>query len=185
MKTEYIVKKMKNFMNRKEFLKKLRKNLSFLKKEELEKEILSYINKIDSSKLPDTEVIKSFGNMEDIVKEIASRHGLNYKSLKIHNSWFKNFYNELIELSTILKNSEGKKKGKILLDILLLIVITCILKIPFIFVRDLGDRCIENLLNSNLSFLAIWGLFIEIAYIIVALSFFIKTFKKWFKMINK
>ena len=99
-------------------------------------------------------------------------------------SWFKRFYNELVDLSTIIKNSDGKKRGKILLDLLLLIFITCILKIPFIFVRDLGDRLIETILNSNINALAIWGLIIEIIYVVVALSFFIKTFEKWFKNVN-
>ena len=99
-------------------------------------------------------------------------------------SWFKRFYNELVDLSTIIKNSDGKKRGKIILDLLLLIFITCILKIPFIFVRDLGDRVIETILNSNMNVLAIWGLVIEIVYVVVALSFFIKTFEKWFKNVN-
>lgn len=168
-------------MNRNQFLKSLRKHLSFLEKEELEREVLQYINKIDGSKEKDEEVIKSFGSLEDIVKEVAKKHGLNYKTIKVKNSWFKRFYSELIDLSTILKNSNGKKRGKILLDILVLIVVTCVLKIPFIFVRDLGDRFTENLFSSNMTILAIWGLLIELVYIIVALSFFIKTFEKWFQ----
>lgn len=167
-------------MNRNTFLKKLRKSLSFLEKEELEKEVLYYINKIDSAKEPDEEVIKSFGSIESIVKELSKKHGLNYKTVKKKENWFKKFYNELVDLSTILKNSDGKKRTKILLDLLLLIVVTCILKIPFIFIRDLGDRLVETILNSNITILAIWGFVIEILYVIVALSFFIKTFEKWF-----
>lgn len=173
-------------MNRKEFLKKLRKELSFLEKKELEKEMLEYINKIDSSNSSDIEVIKGFGSMEDIIKEVCKKHKLNYKQIKEEKQgWFKNFYNDLIDLSTILKNSDGKKRSKILLDILLLIVVTCVLKIPFIFLRDLGDRLIEAILKSNVTILAIWGLIIEIIYVIVALTFFIKTFKKWFSNLEK
>lgn len=173
-------------MNRKEFLKKLRKELSFLEKKELEKEMLEYINKIDSSNSSDIEVIKGFGSMEDIIKEVCKKHKLNYKQIKEEKQgWFKNFYNDLIDLSTILKNSDGKKRSKILLDILLLIVVTCVLKIPFIFLRDLGDRLIEAILESNVTILAIWGLIIEMIYVIVALTFFIKTFKKWFSNLEK
>ncbi len=168
-------------MNRNTFLKSLRKNLSFLEKEELEKEVLYYINKIDSSKEPDEEIIKSFGSMESIVKEVSKKHGLNYKTIDKKENWFKTFYNDLVDLSTILKNSDGKKRTKILLDLLLLVVITCVLKIPFIFVRDLGDRLVEIILNNNITILAVWGFVIEILYVIVALSFFIKTFEKWFK----
>lgn len=168
-------------MNRNTFLKSLRKNLSFLEKEELEKEVLYYINKIDSSKESDEEIIKSFGSMESIVKEVSKKHGLNYKTIDKKENWFKTFYNDLVDLSTILKNSDGKKRTKILLDLLLLVVITCVLKIPFIFVRDLGDRLVEIILNNNITILAVWGFVIEILYVIVALSFFIKTFEKWFK----
>lgn len=172
-------------MNRKEFLRSLRKHLSFLEKEELEREMLFYINQIDCSKLSDKEVIKSFGKMKDIVKEIAKKHGLNYKSIKIKENGFRKFYNELYELSSFLKKSDGKMKLKILTDILFLVGITCILKIPFIFIRDLGDRVTENFFSSNLTILAFWGLFIELIYVIVALSFFVKTFEKWFLNLKK
>lgn len=168
-------------MNRKEFLRKLRKELSFLDKKELEKEMLEYINKIDSSNSSDSEVIKSFGNMEDIIKDVCKKYKLDYKQIKKEKQgWFKNFYNDLIDLSTILKNSDGKKRSKILLDLLFLIVVTCVLKIPFIFLRDLGDRLTEVIWNSNVTILAIWGLVIELIYVVTALTFFIKTFKKWF-----
>ena len=91
-------------MNRKEFLKILRKELSFLTKEELEKEVLYYINQIDSAKEADTEIIKGFGGMEKIVKEVCKKHGLNYKEIKEEKqNWFKNFYTDLVELSTIVK----------------------------------------------------------------------------------
>ena len=93
----------------------------------------------------------------------------------------KRFYNELLDLSTIFKNSDGKKKLSILGDLLFLVVVVCILKIPFIFVRDLGDNAVETMFNSNLTFLAIWGLVLEIIYVIVALIFFFKTFEKWMK----
>ncbi len=172
-------------MSRKEFLKILRKRLSFLDKDTLEKEVLYYINKIDSSKKSDKEVIESFGGLDEIVKSVCKKNNIDYKKIQDNKGWFKEFYNALVDLSTILKNSDGRKRTKILLDLLILLCVTCVLKIPFIFVRDLGDRFIETILNSNINVLAIWGLIIEIVYIVVALSFFIKTFKKWFKGFNE
>lgn len=173
-------------MNRATFIKELRHNLKFLKKEELEKEVLYYINKIDESKISDEEVIQSFGKMENIVKEVCERHGLDYKMVKrqINSNWFLDFYHDLVDLSTVLKNSDGKKKVSILFDLLLLIVVTFVLKIPFIFIRDIGDN-IANIFFNNITFLAIWGLVLEIAYVVVALSFFVCTFRKWFKGLNK
>ncbi len=170
-------------MNRNEFLKSLRNHLKFLSKEELEKEVLYYINKIDSSSLSDVEVIQSFGKMDKVVKEVCERHGLNFKAINKEKPFkgIRYFYNDLVDLSTTLKNSGSKKRTKILLDLLFLILITCFLKIPFIFIRELGDNVAQTFLNSNLIFLAIWGLAIEIVYVICALTFFVKTFQKWFK----
>ncbi len=168
-------------MNKNEFLNLLRNHLSFLEKKDLEKEIFYFTSKIDHSTLTEGEVIKSFGKIEDIVKEIQEKYdGKSFKSLKKENV-FKQFYNNLIELSFMLKNSDGKEKISILTDIILLIFVTCILKIPFIFIRDLGDRVTEVFFSSNVTILAIWGLIIEILYVILSLTFFIKTFDKWYE----
>ena len=172
-------------MSRKEFLRLLRKHLSFLTKEELEKEVLYYINKIDSTKLADTEVIASFGTMEDILEEVCKRHGLNSKEIqKKDQNWLLSFYENLISLSTLLKNSDSKKRTRLMLDIVMLLFITCILKIPFLFIRDMGDKVIEVFLSSNITILAIWGLGLEIVYVIVALAYFIRTFDKWFNTLK-
>lgn len=173
-------------MKRDEFLKTLRKRLSFLNKQELEKEMLYYINEIDKSKKSDEEVIKSFGSIEDIVKKVSEAHGIEYKRVAKRNyfEWFQNFYDQLLDLSNIFKKSDTQKRTKLIIDLLFLIAITCILKIPFIFVRDLGDNLIGILFISNINVLAIWGLAIEIIYVVVALSFFMKTLKKWIHSIG-
>jgi hypothetical protein len=174
-------------MKRHEFIKKLRKRLSFLKKEDLESEVLYYINEIDKSKLEDTIVIKSFGSIDDIVENICKKYKIDYKEVTEKNllGKIKYFYKELVDLGTILKNSDGKQKLKIVGDLLILILVTCVLKIPFIFIRDLGDKIIEVFLNNSMSFLAIWGLIIEIAYVIFALYFFVNTFQKWFSKMDE
>lgn len=174
-------------MKRNEFLKLLRRRLSFLSKEELEKEVLYYINEIDKSKKSDEEVIKSFGSMDYIVKDICEKRGLDYKKVSRRNNfkWFHSFYNDLLDFSEIFKNSDSNKRVKLVLDLLLLVVVTCVLKIPFIFVRDLGDNLFGILFSGNITVLAIWGLIIEILYVIVALSFFVKTLKKWFKSLSE
>lgn len=167
-------------MKRKTFIKSLRKHLSFLDKKALEEEILYYINKIDKSKKADEEVIKSFGPMEEIVKDVCKRRKIDSPSLSKKEFFIVQFYNDLVDLGTLLKNCDGKKRGKILLDLLLLVVLTCFLKIPLIFIRDLGDQVIDSFFNSNLTFFALWGLIIEVVYVFLALGFFVRTFRKWF-----
>ena len=174
-------------MKRVEFLKKLRKRLSFLSKVELEQEVLHYINEIDKSKKNDEEVIKNFGSIEDIVKKVCASHGIDYKRVakKSFFSWFTSFYEAIQDFSSIFKNSDNRERIKLIGDLLLLILITCVLKIPFIFIRNLGDSLIETFFQSNISFLAIWGLIIEILYVFIALSFFINTLKKWVNNIEE
>ena len=84
-------------MSRKEFLKILRKRLSFLDKDTLEKEVLYYINKIDSSKKSDKEVIESFGGLDEIVKSVCKKNNIDYKKIQDNKGWFKEFYNALVD----------------------------------------------------------------------------------------
>lgn len=174
-------------MSRAKFLKTLRKRLSFLSQSEKEKEILYYINEIDKTNKSDEEIIKSFGTMEDIIKKICDKHHIDYNIVakkKCFNGLHE-FYDVLLTLGSIFKNSDNQKRSKLIIDILFLIIITCIIKIPFIFIRDLGDSFISVFWNNSINFLAIWGLAIEFFYIIVSLSFFINTLKKWVKNLTQ
>lgn len=103
---------------------------------------------------------------------------------KNYFAWFTVFYNELLDLAIIFRKSDNQKRIKIVGDLLFLVVITCLLKIPFIFVRNLGDDLINVLFNNNINFLAIWGLLIELVYVILALKFFMKTFNKWMNKVD-
>ncbi len=95
------------------------------------------------------------------------------------NNFLKTYYNLLMNLKDIFIKSDNKKRVSLIKDVLILLLITCLIKIPLIFIRDIGDNLISKFLDNNLNFLAVWGLLIEIIYIIVALSFFIKTLIKW------
>ncbi len=101
------------------------------------------------------------------------------ESNNMNPNFFSNIYNMLLKLANIFKNSDNKKRLKMFLDMLLLLIITCIFKIPFIFIRDIGDNCIRIFFNNNLNTLMLWGLIIELLYIIVALAFFLRTLRKW------
>ena len=96
---------------------------------------------------------------------------------------FKRFYTKLVDLGGVLRKSDTQGKIKILLDLLFLAVVTCLLKIPFILIRDLGDNAIETFISEEHVF-GLWGLVIEILYVICAVFFFIKTFIKWFDKLD-
>lgn len=106
------------------------------------------------------------------------------KTSKKYFEWFETFYDDLLDLANVFKKSDNQKRMRMIIDLLFLVVITCVLKIPFIFVRNIGDNLISIILNGNINVLAIWGLLIEILYVIIALSFFMKTLKKWMKNVD-
>ena len=72
-----------------------------------------------------------------------------------------------------------KENGKILFDLLLLILFTCILKIPFIFVRSLGMSFLTFLSSPILE--RLWYFGFELVYLFVAVLFFVRIFRKWFQ----
>ena len=76
------------------------------------------------------------------------------------------------------KNS-SKANAKILIDIFILLLLTCIIKIPFILVRDLGNSIFDFFASPLL--LNIWHLILELIYLVVAVTFFLNVFKKWFQ----
>ncbi len=78
-----------------------------------------------------------------------------------------------------MSHNSSKANAKILLDILILLGLTCIIKIPFILVRDLGDNMLDFFANPLM--LNIWHLVVEVFYLVVAVTFFLNVFKKWFQ----
>ena len=100
------------------------------------------------------------------------------------SSWFKDFYDNLLELANIFRNSDSQKKKKIIVDLIFLVIVVSVLKIPFIFVRDICENVITLMFDNSMSILAVWGLVIEILYVLIALTFFVRTLKKWIKTID-
>ena len=98
--------------------------------------------------------------------------------------WCLSYYDLLMNLCEIFKQSNNEKRLKLIGDLFFLIIITCVIKIPFIFVRNLGDNIISIILNNNITILALWGLILELIYAMVALVFFLKTLKKWIKQLS-
>ena len=68
---------------------------------------------------------------------------------------------------------------KILFDLLILIIFICLIKIPFILVRNLGDSLLSYIDFPYIS--EIWGILIDLIYIVIAVIVFVNIFTKWFK----
>ena len=94
-------------------------------------------------------------------------------------SSYEQLFQTIRHVINVMSKNSSRANAKILLDILILLGLTCVIKIPFILVRDLGDSTLDFFANPLL--VNIWHLGVEIFYLIVAVTFFLNVFKKWFQ----
>ena len=173
-------------MNQEEFIKKLRDRLEIFEENVIDEEVNYYLEQIEKQKdqnLEEEQIIASFGDLDTIQKNIFKKHGINpSKVLKKEGFIYKKF-EELFQV--IHRVVDGMSKNsfqenfKILFDLLILIVFICLLKIPFILVRNLGDSLFAYVSIPLIS--EIWGIIIDLVYIVVAVMVFVNIFTKWFK----
>ncbi len=179
-------------MNQAEFKSKLMDSLDILTEDVKKEEVQVYIEKIEQGLkdgLDEKTIISSFGTIDSIQKSIYLKHGINPDlNRNKKNTGF--FYKQFQELFQVIHNvvdqmakNTMKDNIKIILDILVLIFFICILKVPFIFVRNLVDNVL--LAFDYPTLLTVWGIVIDIIYIIVAIMVFISVFTKWFKNIKE
>ena len=176
-------------MNKEEFASRLETSLDIFEDSVKKQEIGNYLKKIEEREKngeSEEEIIKSFGTITENTETILKSHGINPKKLSKKNGFIYKQFEELFQvihhvIDEMSKN-DFQNNLKIILDLLILIAFICLLKIPFILVRNLGDSLITNL---NITFMSgIWGLIVDIIYIIVALVVFMNIFNKYFKNIK-
>ncbi len=147
-------------MNKEEFLKKLERRLKFLTDEAKKEELKKYENLNNY----DLEISNE-------VNKIYEARGLNIKINKDLS---------LIEAIGIiidkLKIRDKKILGDIILFFVYLLLFIILIKIPFIFVRDMISS-IFNVLVTNETLYTIWNLAFELLYAIAAILISIKFIK--------
>lgn len=173
-------------LNQEEFIKKLKDKLDILTPEALEEEIKIYESDIESKKtqnLAEEDIIKSFGSLESIEKRILKKHGINPEKVMKKESFIYKKFEELFQVIhrvvDIMSKNDFKENVKIIFDLLILIIFICLIKIPFILVQNLGDSLLSYIDIPYIS--DIWGLIVDLIYIIIAVIIFVNIFTKWFK----
>ena len=176
-------------LNQEEFFKKVEEKLDVLDKEVLESEINIYREVIKNQKQQganEEDIIKAFGSIEEIQRKILKKHGINPDKVLKTKNFFAEKFEELFEVIhrvvEVMSKNTLKENVKIILDLLILIVLICLIKIPFILVRNLGDSLIAYLEMPVVS--DIWAIIIDLIYIIVAVIVFMNIFTKWFKKLK-
>ena len=152
-------------------IKQLRNELNFLLKDEIEKELIEYNAKIEDESI----------RVKEIAKEIYLKRGLDVSKLK------KGFVNNLIdninEMASLFKNKDKITKNRMYLEIVYILLLLILIKIPFDLVRDIGYEYIE-LITTNSLFYTLWNLVFLLLYTITFVCSFIvliRNFNKKYK----
>ena len=142
-------------MDKEKFLKELKYQLRYLTKEALEEELKN---------------IQDYNaNPEDIANSIYQKRGLNIKVTK--KSSF------LDSVATIIEAFKDKKNiGNLVLFFLYVFVLIILIKISFIFIRDMISSIFNVIISSEIVY-TIWNLTFELLYAVTAILIFIRFIK--------
>jgi len=148
-------------MNKETFLKALSKNLRYLSEDAKKEELLKYENLSNYNIDPIKEANKIYNNK-----------GLNIQIKKMGN-----LFNSVSIIINELQSKDKNRIINILKFFLYLLFLLIVLKIPFIYVRDMITNIFNTLfVNDNIYIL--WNLSFELLYAITTIIVFIKLINK-------
>lgn len=172
-------------MNRNHYLQEFKNGLSIFEESYQQEKVLELeekISKLVEQGKSEEEALEELGDVTACIESILHENHVNLKNSNQKNNFFaqkaETVFDVINHVIDVMSKNSAKANGKILFDIFILIVLVCIIKIPFILLRDLGE--------SLLAFLAIpfivnvWHLIVEIVYIVIAVFVFLNIFKRWF-----
>lgn len=175
-------------MNKKVFLEKLKKKLKILNKDELDDIIEEYedhINEKVASGKTEEEAVKDFGDFDELVKEILSAYKINedYEETIKEKNVVADFIDTCVSFIKDFARNIGSRGAndivKFVVEFIVLILFIAILKLPVLFVEELGEWLFERLISPFGDGLAIiWRYMIEIIYFILAVVAIVNFVKK-------
>ena len=154
-------------------------------------EIRQYLKILESSKVEsEIELLKKQDKLELSAKEqanlILKKYSINPKAVINNKNMFKERFKEFLKAVNnfidIMTKNDLQGNIKILFDLFIFIALICLLKIPFILVRYVGESLLQYL--ENPAFYNVWDFTIELVYLFVAVVVIINVFPKWFKNIK-
>ncbi|MCM1053356.1 MAG: DUF1700 domain-containing protein, partial [Ruminococcus sp.] len=171
-------------MNKEEFIKKLRKSLDILEDKEISdivSEYEGYIEEKVKDGKSEEEAVKELGDFNEIVSDLLAAYKV--KSPKKEEGAFTRFINSLSDGLDNFMNSLNEKSGKdilkIIIEIIIILFIVTLLKIPFSMIKELVNDIFSELgYPIGRMFTAIWSFIIELSYVITSVIFFIKMLEK-------
>ncbi len=171
-------------MKKDEFLKKLEESLTKLPDDDLKKVLRKYkstfTRKLKTGK-SEEEIVTEFGNFNDLVNTILKEHGIDtpvQESANTINDFFNEFLKVVEDIVKYIASKDVKEVISLILKLVLTLILISLIKLPFLFIRDLGTG-IFSILFAPLSTVLIFcfRFILEILYIIFAITIFVKAFE--------
>lgn len=147
-------------MDKEKFLKELKYQLRYLNNTTKEEELKNYENLQDYNLKPEEEANK-----------IYQKRGLNIKVTKKTS-----FLDAVSTIIDIIKTKNKKSVLDIVLFFIYMFILIILIKIPFIYVRDIISTIFGVLITNNILG-TIWNLAFELLYALTAILIFIKMIK--------
>ena len=157
-------------MDKEKYLKELEKRLDFLDEEQKQTEIFRISNAFDNQ-----DKVQDLSTELDQIKE---KYAKNYKQNQRAES-LDAISNGLGQFYKNIKKNGFQKNLVIARDLILILLLVCVLKIPFLGLEALIFSALGNIISSTI-YNIIYTI-IELSYILFAVFIFIKLFKRRFK----
>lgn len=152
-------------------IKKLEKELKYLVKEERDKEIAKYEFLLANENV----------NIKEIAERIYNERGIDYK--KLQTGIFNNLMSTFNTFSSLIKSKDSQTRKKMIFELIYIVLILSLIKLPFDFIRDIGYNYLD-ILGANHTIDLIWQLIFLVLYtitLIICLIMFIKNFNNKYK----
>ncbi len=170
-------------MKKEEFLNKLREKISILKKEEQDDIINEYSEHIEEKlkkKEKEEDIIKELGDIDEIAKEILDAYKINeeYSNKKTGVKFFETCNSVIEAIVEKFANKSFSEIAKFLLEIIVILILIFVLKLPFLLIESFGADAFYSLFPPASGLLTgIWKFLIEMCYLVVAVVVFVNIFK--------
>ncbi len=151
---------------------KLFKELKYLKNDIRNSEMESAKEKLDNPKIP----------IKEIAIEIYDRRGIDYN--KLEKGSFNNIETLVSDFSNSFKGKDKKTTRKMILELIYILLIVILLKIPFDLVNDIGYEYIEILSTKQLYY-NLWNIGFLILYTITFIATAIVLIRNFNEKYNK
>lgn len=180
-------------MNKEQFIDYMNQHLLLIKEDERKDIIDEYINHIDekvSEGMSEEEVIESFGDIDEMIKEILDAYNIDPQQAANNGNDFDRRVNEVLDtlfegfqrLLSNLTSMDVNSIVRLMFEVLVVLIVLAILRIPFEIMESLGASLLRSLFGYGIgnTFAWIWHTVCNILYIVMFIVALINiTGRRW------